>query len=125
MLRCSYLVKEESPRYILHGTNGSFLKWGIDPQEELLKKGILPVGDQWGEEPESAWGLLNGRNEAGDFRLRKKTLPGDYGAFYNNLYDVIRYGKTPAVRPEEARDVIRILELCLESHMHRRTIEVK
>ncbi|MBF8295488.1 MAG: oxidoreductase [Bacteroidetes bacterium] len=34
LLRGSYQVKELGPRYILHGTNGSFVKVGLDPQEE-------------------------------------------------------------------------------------------
>ncbi|MFH0756265.1 MAG: Gfo/Idh/MocA family oxidoreductase [Bacteroidota bacterium] len=34
MLRSSYLVREPGPRFILHGTAGSYLKWGIDPQEK-------------------------------------------------------------------------------------------
>ena len=36
-LRASYLVREETPRYYIHGTEGSFVKYGIDPQEDLLK----------------------------------------------------------------------------------------
>ena len=36
-LKSSYLVREEGPRYIVHGTEGSFLKWGLDPQEDALK----------------------------------------------------------------------------------------
>lgn len=125
LLRCSYLVKEEGPRYILHGTGGSFLKWGIDQQEEMLKKGLLPVGEQWGEEPETSWGILNAQTGTGDLRVRKKTIPGNYPAFYDNLYEAIREGKPLAVKPEEARDVIRILELCLESNRERKTVEVR
>ena len=38
ILKSSYLVREPGPRYSLHGTLGSFRKWGIDPQEQVLKK---------------------------------------------------------------------------------------
>jgi len=122
ILKCSYLVKEEGPRYQLHGTAGSFLKWGIDPQEEVLKTGALPVGDDWGKEPESGWGLLNALSNHPDPVVRIPTLPGNYWPFYDNLYQAVRNGTPLAVKPEEARNVIRILELSLESHRSRRTI---
>jgi predicted dehydrogenase len=38
-LRCSMLMKDIGPRYALYGTEGSFKKYGIDPQEEELKTG--------------------------------------------------------------------------------------
>jgi scyllo-inositol 2-dehydrogenase (NADP+) len=123
LLKCSYLVKEEGPRYILHGTNGSFLKWGIDPQEEILKTGVLPVGDSWGKEPESAWGILNTQdNNVGQIQ-RIPTEKGNYQAFYNNLSEAIRNGQPLAVKPQEARNVIRILELAIESNREKRTID--
>jgi predicted dehydrogenase len=121
-LKCSYLVREEGPRYILHGEGGSFLKWGIDPQEEKLKKGILPEGNDWGKEEESFRGLLNTTFRGLDFNGRITTLKGDYPAFYKNLFDAIRNGKSLAVRPEEARDGIRVLEACLESHRLGKTV---
>jgi scyllo-inositol 2-dehydrogenase (NADP+) len=123
LLKCSYLVKEEGPRYILHGTNGSFLKWGIDPQEEILKTGVIPGGDSWGKEPESTWGILNAQdNNVGQIQ-RIPTEKGNYQAFYDNLAEAIRYGQPLAVKPEEARNVIRILELAIESNREKRTID--
>ena len=41
-LKASYLVREPGPKYLLHGINGSFLKWGLDPQEEALTAGAIP-----------------------------------------------------------------------------------
>jgi scyllo-inositol 2-dehydrogenase (NADP+) len=122
LLKCSYLVKEEGPRYILHGTNGSFLKWGIDPQEEILKTGVLPGGDSWGKEPEDKWGILHVQdNNAGQIQ-RIATEKGQYQSFYDNLFQAIRYGQPLAVKPREARDGIRILELAIESNRDKRTV---
>ena len=42
IVKSSYLVREAGPRYILHGTEGSFIKYGIDPQEQALKDGKIP-----------------------------------------------------------------------------------
>jgi len=121
ILRSSLLVRELGPRYILHGTHGSFLKWGIDPQEELLKAGHLPEGDGWGKEPENLWGLLN--SVAGSpFNGRVETIPGDYRIFYNNIYETIRDGAELFVKPEEAVLSISILEACIESNRLKKTI---
>jgi scyllo-inositol 2-dehydrogenase (NADP+) len=122
LLKCSYLVKEAGPRYTLHGTNGSFLKWGIDTQEELLKKGEKPVGADWGKEPEINWGKLNADVQGVNIRGKVETEAGNYLAFYNNLYNAIRLGEPIAVKPEQAMQVIRILEICLESHRLQKTI---
>ncbi len=56
-LKSGMLVKENSPRYVLHGTEGSFVKYGMDPQEEMLKKGIVPNSDDWGHETKENWGM--------------------------------------------------------------------
>jgi predicted dehydrogenase len=122
LLRCSYLVLEEGPRYILNGTEGSFLKWGIDPQEEDLKKGILPGSKGWGEEPADMHGMLRTLVNGEDKKEKVPTLPGDYMAFYDNLYRAIRHGEPLAVQPQEARNVIRVLEAALESSKSRRTV---
>jgi predicted dehydrogenase len=37
-LHSSMLVREMGPRYMMHGTKGSFIKNGEDPQEELLNQ---------------------------------------------------------------------------------------
>lgn len=122
ILKCSYMVREAGPRYILHGTNGSFLKWGIDPQEDLLKKGDKPFADGWGKEKEIWWGTLNAEINGIAVKGKVETVAGNYLSFYNNIYGVLRNGEPLAVQPEEALNVIRILELCLESHKQKKTI---
>jgi predicted dehydrogenase len=122
LLKCSYLVREQGPRYTVHGTKGSFLKWGIDPQEELLNSGSMPTGESWGIEKENDWGILHISAGTEHLRGRVVTLPGNYPAFYENLYGAIRHGLPLAVHPSEARDVIRLLEICLESNRKKQTI---
>jgi scyllo-inositol 2-dehydrogenase (NADP+) len=116
ILKSSYLVREPGPRYLLHGTLGTFVKYGIDPQEELLKSGAIPVGEDWGREDEQYWGILN--SEIGGEPVRKKleTIPGNYHPFYDNLFYAIREGKEPAVKPEEALHVIGIIEAAIASN---------
>ena len=58
-LRCSYLVKEPIPGYIIHGTQGSFIKHKTDVQEKALQAGLLPDKESWGIEPAHEKGLLH------------------------------------------------------------------
>ena len=122
LLKCSYLVKKPGPRYILHGELGSFYKSGIDPQEELLKAGNLPEGENWGTEPPEMWGNISYQKGGNDFEEVVETLPGNYNIFYNNVFDAIRNGAELFVKPEEAVEVLKILEACLKSNREKRTV---
>lgn len=115
VLKASYLIKEPGPRYALHGTDGSYLKWGIDPQEEDLKAGKVPDGGSWGKEDPEFYGLLNYMKNGSETRERIESIPGNYSAFYDNMYNVIRNGAELEVKPEQARDVIKIIELAYRS----------
>ncbi len=114
-LKGSLLVREVGPRYIMHGTNGSFIKFGLDPQEEDLKKGISPLSEEWGIEPKENWGLLNTEINKFHFNGRIETEAGCYQNYFNNIYDAIVNKKPLAVKPEEAKNVIRIIELAYKS----------
>ena len=114
-LKSSYLVRESGPRFILHGTEGSFLKWGLDPQEDELKKGTLPNAPGWGAEPEAEWGLLNTTLGGLHLKGRVETVPGNYPAFYANLYDVLTAGADLAVKPGEALLAMKVIGAVFES----------
>lgn len=121
-VKSSYLVREAGPRYILHGTEGSFLKYGIDPQEEALKAGQLPIGPTWGQEAATDWGKLNTQLKGLHFTGTLETLPGSYPAFYANVYSAIREGQALQVKPEEATLGIRLIELAQQSNAEKRTV---
>ncbi|MGE0019530.1 MAG: Gfo/Idh/MocA family oxidoreductase [Draconibacterium sp.] len=122
ILKCSYLVKEPGPRYIIHGEMGSFFKFGIDPQEEILKAGNLPEGEEWGRELPEFWGMLHFDENGNSFSMKVPTIQGNYHHFYNNLFDSIRNGSELLVQPEETIEVLKILESCIKSNREKRTI---
>lgn len=124
IVKSSYLVREQGPRYILHGVGGSFVKHGLDPQEQALKEGKIPGTAGWGQEPKDFWGRIN--TSVGTLHLEGniETLPGNYPAFYQNVYEAIRENKDLAVKPEQSRDVIRLIEACVESNQQRRAIKI-
>ncbi|WP_416670961.1 oxidoreductase [Egbenema bharatensis] len=121
ILRAGMLVREPGPHFILHGSEGSFVKYGMDPQEAALRQGLTPVEPDWGLEPQAQWGTLNTQMGRLHFYGQIETLPGCYQAFYENVYQAIAQGAELAVKPQEARNTIRIIELALESHREQRT----
>ncbi len=114
-LEAGMLACEPRPRFRLNGTNGSFVKCGLDPQEEALREGASPAGADWGREGAGRWGTLT---TGEGMRLRRETVetaPGRYSAFYENVYDAIVNGAGLCVKPEQGRAVIRIIERALQS----------
>lgn len=124
-LKASYLVREAGPRYILHGTTGSFLKYGIDPQEEALKAEKPIQSPDWGRDPESYWGTLNTENNGLHFKGKIETFPGNYLGYYDNIFDVLRNSKPLQVKAEEALNVIKIINASFLSNNTRKAIELK
>jgi scyllo-inositol 2-dehydrogenase (NADP+) len=116
ILKAGMLVREPGPRYMIHGRQGSFIKSGEDPQEALLRKGILPVAPDWGRESEEIYGMLHTEINGKIIHEKYPSLPGNYGWFYKDLFYAIHKGETLKVRPEHGFNVIRVIELATESY---------
>jgi scyllo-inositol 2-dehydrogenase (NADP+) len=119
VLRSSMLACAPGPRFAVHGTGGSFVKYGVDAQEHALRQGILPTGLEWGENPESEWGTLYSPSGA---TQKVKTEPGDYRCFYSNVRDAMVDGTPLAVPAREALRTMRALEYAVQSSRQRRTV---
>jgi scyllo-inositol 2-dehydrogenase (NADP+) len=123
-LKASYLVREPGPKYYLHGTLGSFLKWGMDPQEDALKKELYPGSKNWGMEQEEEWGTINTEKDGSHTRRKMESLPGNYLAYYDQLYEALVSGKPNPVPAEQGRDVIRVIEAAKESSNKGQAIRI-
>lgn len=121
-LKAGMLIKEPGARYCLHGSLGSFIKYGIDPQEADLKNGRSPLIESWGSDTENNYGILNAELNGQSHRKRIETEKGCYQEFYSNVYDVMKNNAELSIKPEEARDVIKIIELAFESHKTKKTV---
>jgi scyllo-inositol 2-dehydrogenase (NADP+) len=60
-------------RYILQGETGSYIKHNLDPQENYLKVGGQSRGDEYGEEIEAAWGVIQTVKEEGSDVMTEPT----------------------------------------------------
>ena len=98
-------------RYVLEGTEGTFIKNGLDIQEDALKKGLDIQDERWGQEPEDSWGILYQENTSHLIT----TKPGNYGVFWHQLAEAIRHqGDSPVPLADSIR-VIQLLELAIQS----------
>ena len=119
LLRSTLTAVLPGARFTLHGTHGSYVKFGLDPQEDAIKRGTRIGSANWGEEPQSAWGTLK---LADGSETRIPTEAGDYRGYYENVRDAI-LGKAPLAVPAiDAWRTARIIELARESSLQRRTL---
>jgi len=115
LVRASMLAASPGPTFAVHGTNGSFIKYGLDPQEAALKSGGLPNEAGWDAEPPDMYGRLT----TPEGKRTIATTPSSYTHYYENVRDAI-LGKAPLeVTPEQALDVVRGLELAVASSQKR------
>ncbi|CAM2922331.1 oxidoreductase [Paenibacillus sediminis] len=124
ILHSGSLVRQQGPRFVLHGTKGSYIKFGMDPQEDQLRQGKAPGDLGWGEDKRELYGQLTTEIGGLTVESRVETVPGRYETFYQGVAEAIMIGKTAPVTAEEARDTIRMIEYALQSHQEGRVISV-
>lgn len=113
ILHAGSLVAAKTPRFVLHGTAGSYTKYGLDTQEEALKRGETPGGPGWGED--SREGALTTGDSVAAHAIAVRNLPGNYLAYYQAVRDALLKGKPNPVPGEEALQVMAALETAEES----------
>lgn len=124
-LKASYLMRQAEPRFVLHGTLGSFVKYGVDKQEEALLAGEMPTHPHWGEETEQEWGLLHTEKEGEEIVRKYPGIPGNYGGFYQNIYEHLRLQKQLQTNACDILDVIKVIEAAYQSCNKERIIYLK
>jgi scyllo-inositol 2-dehydrogenase (NADP+) len=123
-LKSSYLVREPIPATALYGTLGTFLKPKADPQEQRLLAGARPDEKDWGVEADSGKGLLHTEKDGKVIREYIASLNGNYGAFYEDLYEAIRHNKPVPVTPEEGIDIIRVITAAYKSNEEKKVVPI-
>lgn len=112
-LQAGMLVRRPGPHFAVHGSRGSFVKYGMDPQEAALYEGQTP-DKAIGEEPEAQWGELVTDDDRRSIQ-RVPTRPGRYMTFFDELADAIEGKPSSVADPRWSRETIRIIECAFES----------
>ncbi len=101
------LTKVNKPSFSLTGTKASFVKYGKDPQEGRLSKGNVNWA-KLGQDLEENYGTLTTNDTRNIKRIR--TQYGTYDQFYQNVFEALRMNIPLLITPEQALDVIKIIE---------------
>ncbi|TKC89184.1 oxidoreductase [Trinickia terrae] len=113
VLHATALAALEPPRFAIHGTRGSYVKSGLDTQEDQLKAGLRPGHVDFGAgNPPGLLRMLEGEQEV------ERSLPtrdGNYADFYGTLAAAIHDGAPFPVTPQDAIDVMTIIDLANQS----------
>jgi predicted dehydrogenase len=123
VLHASALTARVSPRFVVHGTTGSLVKWGLDTQEDALKAGLRPSGEDWGIDPQPLQLTLSDDQQT----LAESQRPcerGDYTRYYAGVRDALLHGAPNPVPAHEAVQVMELIELGLTSARQGRVLPV-
>lgn len=117
-LSAGRLFARARPRFSLHGTEASFVKYGLDPQEPMMKAGGKP--GEHVEDP-ALYGVIT-RGDGSEETV--PTLKGDYRAFYSGVAQAITGGGEPPVTAADAILGLRIMDLARQSSREGRRIDL-
>lgn len=122
ILHGSMLTPDSGLRFAVHGDGGSFIKYGLDSQEDMLKAGSVPGCEGWGHDPSPGrltrveGDLMSTRIEAG--------ISGDYRRYYTDVADAITRRKPNPVTTQQAIQVMELIEAGIHSSEQKISIQL-
>lgn len=120
ILHGSMLTPDSCLRFAVHGDGGSFIKHGLDSQEEALKAGMMPGSIGWGIDPKP--GTLTWVSDGEIFSGLQTGIPGDYLSYYAAIAAAIRQEAPNPVPADDAVAVMKLISMGLESAEQGRTL---
>ena len=110
-VKSSYFRVKSRPSFVVYGKKGMFEKYTKDLQETDLKKFYLPEGHpDFGMDTPAEYGTLIFYDDEGRYHEEKvETVKGDYGYYYDALYETLVNGKEQLVRPEQTKLLMKML----------------
>ncbi len=110
-VKSSYFRVKSRPSFVVYGKKGMFEKYTKDLQETDLKKFYLPEGHpDFGMDTPAEYGTLIFYDDEGKYHEEKvETVKGDYGYYYDALYETLVNGKEQLVKPEQTKLLMKML----------------
>lgn len=111
-VKSSYFRVKERPSFIVYGKKGMFIKEKKDKQEEHLKLFYLPEDhEDFGIDLPNEYGTLIYYDDNGKYHEEKvESIKGDYGYYYDALYETLINHQDVLVTPEQTLLQIELLE---------------
>ena len=122
-LHSTYIAREASTGYVIHGEMGSFIKPKTNGQEIALLNGTIPQGDDWGVEESADWGLLHTEEDGRIVREKIPSERGNYMDYFEGIYRAISNNAPVPVSAEDGLLVIKIIETAFKSSAQKKVIE--
>jgi scyllo-inositol 2-dehydrogenase (NADP+) len=119
-LKSTLVAADIGPRYRVYGDRGAYVKFGVDPQEEMLKAGRRPGDPGFGEDAPELWGTLSD----GASTTRVPTALGVYTQFYAGIRAMLRENAPPPVNAADSVAGLRIIEASYRSAEERKVVEL-
>ena len=123
VLSASYMVSHPAPRFLVHGSAGTFEKHGLDVQESQLKSDMNPDSADFGVEPEAQWGRCFdvGTGSATPVPAER----GNWRHFYQQLRASIVNEQPLPVAACDALTALEIIEAARQSSAQGHRINIK
>lgn len=121
ILHSGSLVRGRGPRYQIHGSKASFIKFGEDPQERALLEGLRPGMPGWGQEEEFEYGEMISSDGSANLKIPSEV--GGYERFYEQMYQAIVSDAPVPANAVHSLDVIRVIQLAERSSEEGRTLQ--
>lgn len=111
ILHASLLVAGGGPRSVLHGSKGSWMKFGGDVQERQLTAGMLPSDPDFGVDADPGI-LVDG---ATGNRTHTSVPAGRQQGYYEDIAEAIHQKRAPFISCRDAVAVMAVLETSIAS----------
>ena len=110
-LTASAVAGFTGPRVRLSARGGTLIINELDPQEDLLKAGVIPAGGKWGVPTQSAAQLFRGDNGAFE---EVPAENGSYVDFYLQVRRAIENDEAMPIPLKDALEVARLIDIARE-----------
>jgi scyllo-inositol 2-dehydrogenase (NADP+) len=117
-LKATLVAADIGPRFRVYGDCGAYAKFGVDPQEEMLKAGRRPGDPGFGEDSPELWGTLSD----GTTTTRVPTALGVYTQFYAGIRAMLHDNAAPPVNAADSVAGLRIIEASYRSSAERQVV---
>jgi scyllo-inositol 2-dehydrogenase (NADP+) len=120
-IEVGYLAQIVKPHWVILGDRGSFIKYGVDPQEAALLRGNI---DAAAEDPAER-ALIKTEINGLTADLVVDSIRGDWTAYYRNIADVLAERAELAVTADQVRRAIRVFDAAAQAARNGETVRVR
>ncbi len=121
-LTSTCLASMPRPRFLVRGTSGNYVKWGIDPQEARLRDSGPDNSMDWSIEAATSWGTLAAEKDGAIVEETVTPVASDYRSFYAQVRDAMLGNGQPPAFAIDAWRTARVIEWAEQGSRERRTI---